>query len=349
METKMAYLRNVWYVAAWGKEIEEGGTLGRTILDEPIVFYRKSNGEVAAIGDRCPHRFAPLHMGKLVDDCVQCPYHGLRFDEHGKCVHNPHGDGSIPRAAQVKAYPVCERHLAVWIWMGDAALADPALIPDYSFLSAAKPTARNIGYLPTRANYELLSDNIMDLSHTDFLHPDTLGGGAISRTKATVTELGDGRIRILWEAKNEVAPPAFAAHLPDPAAPADLWTDVIWSAPAQMHLSTGVVPAGQASAQSLGSSNLHMMTPETETSTHYFFANTRDFLTDDGDFNAMLDRVLIGAFSGEDKPMVEGQQRLMGSEEFWSLKPVLLSGDAGAVRVRRALQEMIKAEQGKQP
>lgn len=344
----MAYLRNVWYIAAWGKDIEEGGMLGRTILGEPIVFYRKKNGEVAAIGDRCPHRFAPLHMGKLVDDCVQCPYHGLRFDEQGKCVHNPHGDGAIPRAAQVTSYPVCERHLAVWIWMGDAALADPGLIPDYSFLSKAKPTARNIGYLPTRANYELLSDNIMDLSHVDFLHPATLGGGALSRTKAKVSEMGDGRIRILWESMNEIAPPAFAAHLPDPAAPADLWTDVIWSAPALMHLSTGVAPAGEPSAQGIGSSNLHMMTPETETTTHYFFANTRDFLTDDGDFNAMLDGILTSVFSTEDKPMVEGQQRLIGTEEFWSLKPVLLSGDAGAVRVRRALQEMIKTEQGTQ-
>jgi len=341
----LAYLRNTWYIAAWGKDVTGDEILGRTILEEPIVFFRRLDGEIVAIGDRCPHRYAPLHKGRLVDGSVQCPYHGLRFNEHGKCVHNPHGDGAIPKAAQVKSYPVCERHLAIWIWMGDAERADPDLIPDYSFLSNAKPTARNIGYMPTRANYELLSDNIMDLSHVDFLHPQTLGGGAISRSKAGVSEVGDGRIRILWEAKNEVAPPAFAMHLPDPEAPADLWTDVIWSAPALMHLSTGVVPAGQPFEQGLGSSNLHMMTPETETSTHYFFANTRDFLTDDGEFNTMLDKVISGVFATEDKPMVEDQQKLMGEADFWSLKPVLLAGDAGAVRVRRALQALIQTEQ----
>lgn len=342
----MAYLRNTWYIAAWGKEVAGDTMLGRTILNEPIAFFRRPDGEIAAIGDRCPHRYAPLHKGSLVEGSVQCPYHGLRFNEHGKCVHNPHGDGTIPKAAQVKSYPVCERHLAIWIWMGDAGRADPGLIPDYSFLSNAKPTARNIGYMPTRANYELLSDNIMDLSHVDFLHPETLGGGAISRSKAEVSELGDGRIRILWEARNEVAPPAFAMHLPDPGAPANLWTDVIWSAPALMHLSTGVALAGQPFNQGLGSSNLHMMTPETETSTHYFFANTRDFLTDDGEFNAMLDKVISNVFATEDKPMVEDQQQLMGQADFWTLKPVLLAGDAGAVRARRALQALIQAEQG---
>lgn len=341
----MTYLKNTWYIAAWSNEIESDQLLGRTILEEPVVFFRGQRGEIAAIGGRCPHRYAPLQEGSLVDGAVQCPYHGLRFNGHGKCVHNPHGDGAIPKAAEVKTYPVCERHMAVWIWMGDPGRADPALVPDYSFLPQAKPTARNTGYMKVAANYELLSDNIMDLSHTDYLHPDTLGGGAISRSKAQVSELEDGRVRIFWEARNEVAPPAFAMHLPDPRAPADLWTDVIWSAPALMHLSTGVAPSGRSFEQGLGSSNLHMMTPETDTSTHYFFANTRDFLMDDEAFNAMLDKVLAKAFSTEDKPMVEKQQQLMGTTDIWSLKPVLLAGDAGAVRARRALQNLIQAEQ----
>ena len=339
----MAFLRNAWYIAAWQDEIAAGALFNRTILNEPIVFYRKQDGSIAAIGNRCPHRFAPLHLGKLEGDCVQCPYHGLRFDSSGQCTHSPHGDGRVPKAAQVKSYPVVERHLAVWVWMGDPAAANPDRIPDYSFLSSAKPTARNTGYLHTRANYELLSDNIMDLSHVDFLHPATLGGGALSRSKPQVSEIGNG-VRILWEAKNETAPPAFAAHLPDPDAPADLWTDVVWSAPALMHLSTGVTPAGKPFEEGVSSSNLHMMTPETETATHYFYANTRSFLQDDGEFNQMLDRILTGVFATEDKPMVEGQQQLMGTADLWSLKPILLPGDAGAVRVRRMLERLIKEE-----
>ncbi|MDA7089205.1 aromatic ring-hydroxylating dioxygenase subunit alpha [Pseudomonas sp. SA3-5] len=341
----MNYLRNTWYMAAWSEELAEGALFNRTLLGESILFYRKTDTSVAAISNRCPHRFAPLHMGTLQGDCVRCPYHGLTFHSAGKCSHNPHGDGRIPKAAQVKAYPVIEQHLAVWIWMGDTDKADTSLIPGYAFLSAAKPTARNLGYLHTLSDYQLLTDNIMDLSHVDFLHPDTLGGGALSRVGAKLSELDGNRLRILWEAFDEVAPPAFAPHLPDPQALADVWTDVVWSPPASMYLSTGVAPAGGSDELAVTSANLHVMTPESENTTHYFYANTRSFLQDDIEYNRMLNEMLVGIFAGEDKPIVEAQQRLMGSDDFWSLKPILLAGDAGAVRARRILAGMIEQEQ----
>lgn len=91
-----------------------------------------------------------------------------------------------------------------------------ALIPDYAFLEATPVTARCRGYLPTDANYQLVVDNIMDLSHVDYLHAGTLGGGAISRTKISVNELNDGRLHVKWMSPNEVPPPVFGAHLPDP-------------------------------------------------------------------------------------------------------------------------------------
>ena len=75
------YLRNAWYVAAWSDDLAEGKLLARTIMKEPIVLYRRADGSPAALHDRCPHRFAPLSMGKIVHgDAVQCPYHGLEFD-----------------------------------------------------------------------------------------------------------------------------------------------------------------------------------------------------------------------------------------------------------------------------
>src|SRR5262245_13234987 len=89
-------LRNAWYGAAWGDDLAEGQLIGRTILQEPVVLYRKSDGHVAALEDRCPHRFAPLHMGKVVGgDRVQCPYHGLEFNSAGAYVLNPHGSKNI--------------------------------------------------------------------------------------------------------------------------------------------------------------------------------------------------------------------------------------------------------------
>ena len=98
------YLRNAWYVAAWSDDLAEGQLLGRIIIKQPIVLYRQSDGKVAALADRCPHRFAPLHMGKVIHgDRVQCPYHGLEFDASGACVHNPHGSKNIPSRASVRS------------------------------------------------------------------------------------------------------------------------------------------------------------------------------------------------------------------------------------------------------
>ena len=128
----MSFLRNVWYAAAWGNEIKAGELFQRTLLNEPVVFFRDTQGNAQAIADRCPHRFAPLGMGILKGDAVRCPYHGLEFDGSGACVHNPHGDGAIPKAAKVKAYPLVERYSLLWIWMGDPHLADAALIPDFN-------------------------------------------------------------------------------------------------------------------------------------------------------------------------------------------------------------------------
>jgi len=339
----MDYLKNAWYVAAWSDEIKPGQLFSRRILDQAIVFFRQSDGTLAAIADRCPHRFAPLHMGALTGDCIQCPYHGLQFAGDGRCTHNPHGDGAIPKAARVRAYAVTERHLAVWIWMGEPDAADPAKIPDYSFIAAAKTTARTTGYLPTGANYELLTDNIMDLTHVDFLHPTTLGGGALSRAKAQVSQAGE-QVRICWEARGEVAPPSFAKHLSDPRARADLKTEVVWNPPALMCISVYAATAGQPFEQGYIAKALHLMTPESDTSTHYFFANTRNVRTDDGDYNQQHYKVMLGVFSGEDKPMVEGQQRNMNTTDLMSLKPVLLAGDAGPMRVRRILGRLIQEE-----
>ena len=164
----MRALKNIWYMAAWDDEIPAGRLFHRTVLEKPILFFRDGQGTVRAIGDRCPHRFAPLHLGTLVGDAVQCKYHGLQFGGEGKCVHNPHGP--IPSAAKVPAYPIVERYGAVWIWPGDPALADPATLPAFPVLDPEKFAAGH-GYLKPKANYELESDNIMDLSHIEFLHP----------------------------------------------------------------------------------------------------------------------------------------------------------------------------------
>jgi len=336
----MTWLRNTWYQAGWSADVVDITPLVRTILDEPILFYRSGDGSLAALLDRCPHRFAPLSAGCIRDEIIRCAYHGLAFGTDGQCVDNPHG--AITSAMRVKSYPVAERHSAIWIWMGDAEKADPALIANLSFIDETPESARIYDYMPTAAGYELLVDNIMDLSHADFLHPSSIGGimvGARSKSR----EDGD-KIVAEWLALDCDPPPAFRPSVA-PATRADIWTEVIWSAPALMVLGTAAMPAGKARTPDDGSYTLHNMTPESDTKTHYFICSTRRFLVDDADFSAMLRSALLHAFGNEDKPMLELQQSRIGSSSFWELNPILLPIDAAAIRVRRMLAKLIDREE----
>lgn len=331
------YLRNCWYQAGWAEELADG-PLVRTLLDTPLLIFRTEAG-LAALHDRCPHRFAPLSMGKTCAGVVTCGYHGLAFDAAGKCVANPHGP--ITSAMRVAAFPAVERHTAIWVWLGDLALADPATIPDLSYIDETPETARIRFHLPTKANYQLLTDNIMDLSHADYLHPASLGG-VVTDAKARMFKRGE-KLVAEWVNEGCQAPGLFQAKVPSPAK-ADYWIEVEWQAPAVMTLSTAVIPAGTERAVQDEIYALHNMTPETETTTHYFVGATRRDRMEDAGFTAFLRPMLEHAFMGEDKPMIEAQQRRMGTPDLWSLNPILLKIDGPAVSVRRALEARIEAE-----
>lgn len=337
----MTYLRNCWYMAAWADQVPAEG-LARTLLDQPVFLFRDSEGRPRALLDRCPHRFAPLSEGKVADGVVTCPYHGLAFDGSGACVANPHGP--VTRALATRGYPVAEAHRAWWIWMGDPALADPAAIRDLRFLDDAPATAFNKGYLCGSGHYQLFVDNILDLSHTDFLHPTTLGGGSITRTRAKVAQRDDGIIAIHWHSFDEVPVPLIAPRLPPGVDRVDAWTEVEWSAPGVMRLVSGAVPAGTPREAGGNVFNVHILTPETRSTSHYFFASTRDYAVDDAALNEMTRQVRERIFSTEDEPMIAAQQARIGDRDFWSLKPALLRIDEGAVLVRRRMEALIAAE-----
>lgn len=342
----MAFLRNAWYVAAWDNEIKVGALFERTLLGESILFLRDEVAGVHAVSNRCPHRFAPLHMGTRVSDGVRCGYHGLEFNSQGKCVHNPHGDGSIPKAAVLKSYPTAEKYGAIWIWMGEADRADIALIPDFHFND---PDQFYVGkrYLHVHANYVLEADNILDLSHIQYLHPSTLGGSNVSQ--ATVEIHQDGNT--VWS-KRLVHADLLTDFLYDAnnlphGIVVDRWADVRWDAPANLALYVGALPTGQLVEPRGGRPSTHHFTPETETTTHYWFANSYPKEMGEKGLKLAEDHIetLRAPFADEDLPMLEAQQKMLGNADFWTLRPVLLPSDAAAIRARRVLDKLIKEEQ----
>jgi phenylpropionate dioxygenase-like ring-hydroxylating dioxygenase large terminal subunit len=332
------YLQNTWYQAAWSREVTAAAPLVRTILDLPLLMFRPSEGQIAVLHDRCPHRFAPLSAGRFQGGTVSCGYHGLTFNAGGDCVHNPHG--GISKAMHVRSLPVEERHQAIWIWFGDQP-ATPETIPDLSFIDATPEKARIATHMAVAANYRLLTDNILDLSHADYLHPSSLGG-MMTGSKCTVTSQGE-QIKVVWDSNDCDPPAAFQMMVPPPAR-ADIWTEVVWTAPAVMVLGTAAKPTGVPRTDADEAYTLHCMTPESATRSHYFMCSTRRFLVDDEGFSAMLRATLTQAFEHEDKPMLEKQQQRMGTDDLWALKPVLLGVDTAAVQARRMLDRLIAKE-----
>ena len=339
----MGFLKNAWYCAAWASEISRE-PLSRTLLDEKLVFYRKENGAIVALSNVCPHRFAPMHKGKLHGDAIACPYHGLQFGPDGRCVRNPHGE-VIPPALKLSSFPVVERHAIAWIWMGDPELADPAAIPDFS--AHDDPDYALVGgRIPIRGAYQLVSDNLLDLSHTQYLHPVlTVPDDPDTSYEYDITQDGD-TITTIFNTRN-LKPISFVQFI-WPGAPErlDSFSGVRWQAPANMLLKIHFLsldPLNPAERRIWGA---ELITPETETTCHYFWGTARNFRQHDDEFGKMLGDITAQVFTDEDGAMIAEVQENMGDQcDLIALRPVVLPTDQAAIRTRMILNKLIRQEQ----
>lgn len=337
----MKMLRNTWYMAGWADEIGEAG-LARRIAGQPLFLYRLADGSLAALRDRCPHRFAPLSKGTRAGDTVVCGYHGLAFTADGRCAHNPFGE-RIPAGATVPSFAAVERDGIAWIWAGDAAMADPSQIPDFGFVPDTAHSRTVRGYTLMQANYAYGTDNLLDLSHIEFVHKGTFAGqGVIFAGQHSVTVEGETLHSNWW--MPDIAPPSVAHGVFPPDAKVDHWLDMRWNAPASMRLHVGVTPHGAAREAGFEVPQAHILTPADEHTTHYFWSSTRFNDLDNSAVDAMLLALFGEAFDLEDKPMIEAAYANVRGRDFWQEKPLSLGIDQGGTRARRMLEGMIARE-----
>ena len=342
----MEYLLNAWYAAGFGADFGRAPTL-RTLLEKDLVFFRTEAGAPIALDDRCPHRFAPLHRGQVVGDALRCPYHGLQFGAGGACVHNPIGDGRIPRAARTTAYPLAERDGIVWIWFGDQP-ADESRIrrwPEFE-----DPGFESVeGYVQVNADYQLVADNLLDLSHAEFLHPKLATPGFNRRTQYTMEQVGETVIARNWRPNEPITTLWAMAFGADAPSQVDHRAIVQWQPPSTLHLEIGVTRVGRPNAEGPTSRQAHLVTPAKAGTCHYFWKFARDFQRGDAEFSARLRATIQSAFENEDEPMIEAQFRCMAGQPFESLNPVLLPTDSASVRARRLLRQLLEAQQAARP
>src|SRR5262245_15303620 len=277
----MSFLTNCWYVAAWDHELAGGKLLARTILGKPVVLFKGDSGNVVALDDRCAHRGARLSNGRREGDCVRCMYHGLKFDASGKCVQIP-GQDNIPPKLGVRSYPVVARDQLVWIWMGEAAQADPNLILDFPYLRDPKWRGKP-DYMHYKANYLLIVDNLSDFAHLAFVHTKTLGGSEeyAYKSKPTAIERLDDGFRVeRWHMNSDVPP--FHGKVAKETAKVDRRNIARMYVPGIFFMETLFSPAGRGAEKgnlegTKQYRNCQFFTPETESSTHFFWDYLHDY------------------------------------------------------------------------
>lgn len=338
------FLRNAWYVAGPAGELDEG-IVSRRICDELVALYRKADGGIAALEDRCPHRFVPLSMGRREGDEVRCGYHGLKFGSDGICTERPGGADENPAPICVKAYPAIERYGYVWIWMGEAARAHDSLIPDFSFITDPAYKCEQ-GYLHVKGHHELITDNLLDLSHVNYLHPQIASTSHWTEWDNRVVVEGN----TVWsrlKRPNQVPGVIQRMMWDSPSERGDGRGDVRWDAPSLLFANTAITEVGaDIETTGLQTPSAHLLTPETEHSTHYFWVTGRNRKQDDQAITDMLQEGVGKIFSTQDGPMVEAEQAAMGdSTDFLAHKPLILKADAAGIRARRILRKLIREEQ----
>ena len=340
--TQPTYLANAWYAAAFSDELSTKPLL-RTLLGEPIALYRGESGRALALHDRCPHRFAPLHRGQVFGDDLRCPYHGLRFNPEGACVHNPMREGKVPKAACVPSYPLAERDGVVWMWWGDAP-PDESKIRRYREFSDPSRYASVQGYIHVRGDYQLVIDNLLDLSHAEFLHPYLATEGFNQRTHYTMEQQGNTVVARNWRPGEPITQLFALAYGEGAPTHVDHLSVVTWEAPSTIRLDIGVTRPGRPPEEGPRSYQAHLLTPETEHTSHLFWKWARDFRIDDTELSARLQDNLQSAFENEDEVMIEAQARHMAGRTLEQMKPVLLATDSAALRARRVLQQLVAGQ-----
>ena len=341
------FLMNCWYVAAWDHELIDGKLLERTILEEPVLVYKGDSGKVVALDNRCCHRGAKLSKGRLEGDCVRCMYHGLKFDPTGKCVQIP-GQDTIPDKLGVRSYPVVERDHLVWIWAGDPAKADPAMIVDIPYLR--DPAWRGVpDYMHYDADYRLIVDNLSDFAHLAFVHTHTLGGSEeyAFKTKPVAVERLERGFRVERWSMNS-APPPFHRKVVRDDAPLDRRNIGLMHVPGIFFLETLFVPTGSsADADNAAGAkqyrNCQFFTPETRRSTHFFWNYLHDTDLHDPTIALSLHDSMVEGFK-EDKFIIEGQQETLDADPEFRMNGIV--SDAPLAHFRRTLGRLIEAERG---
>ena len=346
-ENLPTYVRNCWYVAAWSRDFIEEGMIARTVIGRPILLYRASDGEIVAIEDRCVHRLVPLSRGRREGDAVRCMYHGMVFDRTGACIEVP-GQSHVPSRVRVDSFPVVERNGWVWLWMGDAALADPALVPvEFGF---GDPEWEMEGdSLDYAVDYQLINDNLTDFSHLAYVHEKSFQlTTEVAEKHPEVTRLERGIQVQRWMKAGGAT--LRQLGITDPT---DQWSSYRYMVPGVLLLTNRFYPAGTAEREGgapppedlaplADMFSAQAITPLSARTCRYHFVSGIRAGPGAAAFVEAHFRVLRAVFA-EDQAMIEAQQVMMDVDPSARMMP-FTRHDRAPVMMRAIIADLASQE-----
>lgn len=333
------YPLNCWWVAAFGDEVDRT-PLGRWLLDTPVVLFRTEEGEVVALEDRCPHRQAPLSAGRLQGDAIECGYHGFQFGANGRCVRVP--SMSSPAPLRVETYPVREIGPLVWIYLGDRERIDQVPSPPAIDWMTDPAFAIRKGTMEIAANYLLLKENVLDLTHLGYVHGDSFQITDWVDPPVVTTE-GD-TVGYRQEFIRSPLAPGYALSLGlEPGAPWNrIGTGKLLS-PAAHESSTEFFDPDSPDISSGRNCFAHLTTPIDSDNMLYFFVTGRNYATDDTAMD-MLVQILVKGFR-EDQDILEKVQSMISRKpRRGSTGERSVKADAASVAARRVIERWMERE-----
>ena len=335
------YPRNMWWVAAYSEEVTTK-PITRWLLETPVVLYRLEDGTAAALYDRCPHRWAPLSEGHVSGSKIICPYHGMEFDTKGNCTKAP-TQTMMPKTAQIPSYPVKEAGAFVWIWMGDpeAIDRDP---PDVSY-QVDEDWSFITGYMEVAANWILIRENVMDLTHIAFLHKNTFKQDDWITAPDTYWE-GES---ICYEQEFDLAPlsPLFCAGmgLPEDKPIKRIQKGTMPSLAISFSDWKVHDPKPEKGRRSdFIMRGCHIVTPSIKGKTHYFWGAAFDVPEITQEVADKTKASVVAAFN-EDKDLLQKLQKNVDNDpRGLDYLEVTLGADGAGVKVRQLLNSKLAAE-----
>jgi phenylpropionate dioxygenase-like ring-hydroxylating dioxygenase large terminal subunit len=202
-----------WYPVEWDEKLAKGEVKEVKFWGKSIALFRGEDGKVRAVEDRCAHRQLKLSKGMVTGCTLTCTYHGWQYDGEGRVCDIPHDlFGNKMPQLQVGSYPVQVRYGIIWVFPGDAALAQTRRLPDIAELEGNDSWGTIPLDFTLSAHHSMVIDNVSDFSHA-YLHRSSrpftdakltkLESVGDSVTLSYETKVGTGRISGLFVDRKE--------------------------------------------------------------------------------------------------------------------------------------------------